>query len=78
MVIGAPGSGKSTLAREIGARTGLPVVHIDQMHWQSGWVQRPRPQAIAMARQAAAGESWVFEGGLSEAWAERAAPGPIW
>ncbi|SFG18205.1 hypothetical protein SAMN04488020_101426 [Palleronia marisminoris] len=29
MIVGQPRAGKSTLARELGARTGLPVVHID-------------------------------------------------
>lgn len=38
MIIGQPGSGKSTLAREMGKHTGLPVVHIDTIHWQPGWV----------------------------------------
>lgn len=38
MIVGHPGSGKSTLARAMGERTGLPVVHIDQIHWRPGWV----------------------------------------
>ena len=36
MIIGQPGSGKSTLAREMGKHTGLPVIHIDTIHWQPG------------------------------------------
>lgn len=32
MIVGQPGAGKSTLARQLGERTGLPVVHIDTIH----------------------------------------------
>ncbi len=38
--LGQPGSGKSTLARVLGDRTGLPVFHVDHIHWKPGWVQR--------------------------------------
>ena len=30
MIIGCGGSGKSTLARQLGEKTGLPVVHLDK------------------------------------------------
>ena len=73
MIIGGPGSGKSTLARVLGDVTGLPVHHMDQIHHLSGWVMRPTPERIAMARAVEDGESWIFEGGLSATYATRAA-----
>lgn len=73
MIVGQPGSGKSTLAREIGRRTGLPVVHMDHIHWQSGWVERSTAEKIRLARAVEAQESWIFEGGLSATYASRAA-----
>ena len=73
MIVGGPGAGKSTFARRLGAITGLPVRHMDLIHWRPGWVERPRPEKIAMAREVEAQERWIFEGGLSETYPERAA-----
>ncbi len=73
MIIGQPGSGKSTLARAIGAKTGLPVFHMDQLHWQSGWVERPKSEKIAMATEIENQEQWAFEGNFSATYAHRLA-----
>ena len=66
MIFGGPGSGKSTLARQIGALSGLPVVHIDPMYWAPNWVQRGRDETVALSLAAAKGEAWVFEGNHAE------------
>ncbi|SDE39114.1 Adenylate kinase [Salipiger thiooxidans] len=73
MIVGQPGAGKSTLARQLGARTGLPVVHIDHIHWTPGWVEREREEKFAMMRAAERKESWIIEGGLSATWDTRLA-----
>ncbi len=73
MIVGQPGSGKSTLARAVGAHTGLPVVHIDHIHWQAGWIERRREEKTRLCREAEAAEAWIFEGGHSATWATRVA-----
>ncbi|MEL6700093.1 MAG: AAA family ATPase [Pseudomonadota bacterium] len=73
MIIGAPGSGKSTLARKLGVRTGLPVVHIDLIHWMPGWEERPKADKIAMIRPLEEQEDWIIEGGLSATYDTRLA-----
>lgn len=72
MIVGQPGSGKSTLARRLGDLTGLPVVHVDLIHWMPGWVERPKPEKIALAHEIEARAAWIFEGGLSATWENRA------
>ncbi len=73
MIFGASGSGKSTLARELGAITGLPVVHIDPMYWKPGWVQRDTAETAALVRAAMARDKWVFDGNHHATFAERIA-----
>ena len=73
MIIGQPGSGKSTLARKLGERTGLPVVHIDTIHWQPGWIERSRDEKTRLCHEVEARERWIFEGGHSATWNNRLA-----
>ncbi|MDL2203738.1 hypothetical protein QQF51_13830 [Brucella intermedia] len=53
MIIGGAGSGKSSLARALGDITGLPVVHIDTLYWQPGWVMQPRDEIGRLTIEAA-------------------------
>ena len=73
MIVGQPGSGKSTLAQRLGERTGLPVIHIDKIHWQAGWVERSKAEKTRLCREAEQGERWIFEGGHSATWPSRLA-----
>lgn len=40
-ILGTSGSGKSTLAKRLGETYGLPVLHMDTVHFLPGWVERP-------------------------------------
>jgi adenylate kinase family enzyme len=73
MILGQPGSGKSTLAHILGDRTGLPVVHIDHIHWLPGWIERPRDDKTRLCHEVEAREAWIFEGGHSATWESRLA-----
>jgi adenylate kinase family enzyme len=64
-VIGSGGSGKSTFARELASRTGLPLVHLDRLFWQPGWVPTPDEQwrelQVALVRD----DEWILDGNYS-------------
>ncbi len=61
------------LAREMCARAGLPVVHIDRIHWQPGWRERSAEVKTRLCREVEARDRWMFEGGHSATWPERVA-----
>ncbi|HEY2177059.1 MAG TPA: hypothetical protein VGH15_00630 [Caulobacteraceae bacterium] len=63
-IVGCSGGGKSTLARQVGARLGLPVIHMDTLFWKPGWVESDHDTFRAQVDAAAAGEQWVMEGGF--------------
>lgn len=61
-VLGCPGSGKTTYAAILAKRTGLPLHHLDDEYWGSGWT-RPDPDTW-QARLGAlvAKSSWIIDG----------------
>lgn len=65
LVVGSGGSGKSTVAREVGARLGLPVVHLDRHFWRAGWVETPRDEWAEVVSALVAAERWVMDGNYS-------------
>ena len=71
MIVGQPGSGKSTLARKLGSLLKLPVVHIDHIHWEAGWIERSGPEKDRLCSEVHARDTWIFEGGRSPTWGER-------
>jgi len=73
MIAGGPGSGKSMLATALGEKTGLPVFHMDKIHYQPGWIERPRAEKDRLTHEVHVQDRWIFEGGHSSTYAERIA-----
>lgn len=73
MIVGGPGSGKSWLAAELHRISGLPVWHMDHIHWLPGWVERDRQEKDMLTRKVHKRPDWIFEGGHSSTYRERAA-----
>lgn len=66
IVTGAAGAGKSTFARALGARTGLPVIHLDLHAWKPGWVRMNEEELRERHRRLLTGKEWIADGNYHE------------
>lgn len=71
IIIGCGGSGKSTLARQLGEKTGLPVVHLDKLFWHPGWVESTKEEIDAKIMQVLAQPQWIIDGNFNRTLPER-------
>ncbi len=62
IVIGSGGSGKSTFARELGERTGIEVIHLDQEYWRPNWEKTPVDEWEAKVAAMLERDSWIMDG----------------
>lgn len=66
MIIGCGGAGKSTLARALGERTGLPVVHLDQLWWAPGnWQHMERAEFDERLKAELCKPRWILDGNFN-------------
>ena len=64
-IIGRPGSGKSTFAIKLAKKTGLPLVHLDQLWWNENWVQSTKEEFDLKLDEALEKEEWIMDGNFS-------------
>ena len=65
LIIGCGGAGKSTLARQLGEKTGLPVVHLDKLYWRPGWQHVTREEFDKLLDEVLAQEAWIMDGNFN-------------
>lgn len=44
VIIGSNGAGKSTFSYALADKTGLPLIHLDQIYWHDDWQVTPREE----------------------------------
>ena len=62
VVVGPSESGTTHLARRLAAELAVPLVELDDLHWQAGPPPRRRPDFDERVAAATAGDAWVAEG----------------
>ena len=71
LILGCPGSGKSTFARALAARTGLPVVHLDNLWWRADGTHISREDFDRALGELLQGERWILDGDYSRTYEVR-------
>jgi adenylate kinase family enzyme len=61
-IIGVSGSGKSWLAVRLGEALGLPVHHLDRLHWRPGWQPTPKDEWRALQEELVQEPAWIIDG----------------
>jgi len=67
LILGPGGAGKSTLSKKLAEKLGLPLIHLDQHHWQPGWVPMDPDKWPAVIAELTARDSWVMDGNYASA-----------
>lgn len=65
LVIGSSGAGKSTFARRLGEISEIEVIHLDKLHWRSGWVEPAKDEWRKTVEDNLKKESWIMDGNYS-------------
>ena len=66
MIIGCGGAGKSTLARKLGKKTGLPVIHLDQIYWSPGnWQHLEKEEFDTLLIKELEKQRWILDGNFN-------------
>jgi adenylate kinase family enzyme len=64
VILGCAGSGKTTLARQLGERTGAPVICLDSI-WRPYWTEKDVPAFRSLVKKAHARDEWISDGNFA-------------
>ena len=62
LIIGNAGSGKSTFAKALAKKTGLPLVHLDQLYWNGHWEHVSREEFDILLQAELEKPQWIIDG----------------
>jgi adenylate kinase family enzyme len=62
LVIGCCGAGKSTFSKELSAKLNLPLVHLDRLFWQPGWIEQEELVFAELLQAELERAEWIIDG----------------
>ena len=71
IILGCSGSGKSTFARKLQEKTGLPLIHLDNIWWKADRTHISRDEFDRRLEEILAGEKWIIDGDYSRTYEVR-------
>ncbi|MBR4906840.1 MAG: adenylate kinase [Clostridia bacterium] len=73
VVTGSPGSGKSVLSLKLKEKTGLPLVHLDNVWWKPDRTHITREEFDAALADILKEDEWILDGSYSRTFEPRIA-----
>ena len=71
LVLGCPGSGKSSFARRLQEKTGLPLVHLDNIWWRPDRTHISREEFDRKLEEILQQPAWILDGDYSRTYEPR-------
>ena len=71
LILGCPGSGKSMFARKLQKKTGLPLIHLDNVWWKPDRTHITRAQFDARLAEILETDTWILDGDYSRTYEPR-------
>jgi adenylate kinase family enzyme len=62
LIVGSAGAGKTTLACYLSQQLALPLIHLDQVFWQPGWLAPSVASWERLISQLIAQPTWILDG----------------
>ena len=62
LILGNGGSGKTTLALQLHRTYKIPVLHLDQIYWTSGYVHADKSEFLTKVHSFCKKKEWIIEG----------------
>lgn len=82
LVMGSSGSGTSTFAQRLSAITGIPIVSLDALYWNPGWMPSNAAEFDQRVTEAARQPRWIMDGNFTSSGAgdlrRSIADGVVW
>lgn len=71
LVLGCSGAGKSVFARRLQEKTGLPLIHLDNVWWRPDRSHVSRAEFDELLAELLQGEAWILDGNYSRTYEPR-------
>lgn len=71
-IVGCAGSGKTTLALQLKEELNLPLYHLDQYYWKSGWERVGLETFVEIHDSLCEQDEWIIEGSYVKCFYKRA------
>ncbi len=62
IIVGINGAGKSYFSKKLAEKTGLPLVHLDNLYWRDNWEKVSREEFDSLLEKELARDEWIIDG----------------